>query len=135
MSEIKDDFRLSWKCECYCSSCFWLTTCTHQRLISTWKMNTVATSTTFSSQALHQHLHYCSFTNWPLQAPVHLFRSYTSQCTIHEWNMSATNIAKAMLKLFHLESGDREDSSSKPRAICHQCPKTYPWPYDVVQFI
>ena len=23
----------------------------------------------------------------------------------------------------------------KPTATCHQCPKTYPWPYDVVQFI
>jgi len=21
----------------------------------------------------------------------------------------------------------------KPRAISHQCPETYPWPYDVVQ--
>jgi hypothetical protein len=23
----------------------------------------------------------------------------------------------------------------KPTAIHHQCPETYPWPYDVVQFI
>jgi hypothetical protein len=127
MSEIKDDFRLSWKCECYCSSCFWLTTqCSHQRPISTWKLNTVANSTIFSSQAPHQYLQSCSFTNWPLRAPVHLFRLCTGQCTIYEWNTSATNIAKDMWQLFHLKGGDREDSSNKANSYMPSVPKNIP---------
>jgi len=106
---------------------FWLTTrCSHQRPISTWKLNTVATSTIFSSQAPHQYLYSRSFTNWTLQAPVHLFHSCASQCTTHEWNISATNIAKVMWQLLHLEGGDREDSSNKAKSYMPLVPRNIP---------
>lgn len=66
---------------------------------------------------LYKLLFICSV-HVPAQPVYNTWREYV--------NMSATNIAKAMWKLFHLEGGDREVSSNKAKSYMPSVPKNIP---------